>query len=133
MCCFALTRAGPVAQWSEPTAHNGLVGGSSPPGPTTQSDDQRHFPNGRELCAIAGVARGRLVSAMARLDSGGRFCAFVSGLKIPFPGNRDGRGQRPGSKVALLRVKAEHLVLTRPFCGQIAEARYTQSMGQPAP
>src|SRR5579875_3901119 len=25
---------GPVAQWSEPTAHNGLVGGSSPPGPT---------------------------------------------------------------------------------------------------
>jgi hypothetical protein len=29
--------AGPVAQWSEPTAHNGLVGGSSPPGPTTYS------------------------------------------------------------------------------------------------
>ena len=28
-------RAGPVAQWLEPTAHNGLVGGSSPPGPTT--------------------------------------------------------------------------------------------------
>src|SRR5438046_4824517 len=27
--------AGPVAQWLEPTAHNGLVGGSSPPGPTT--------------------------------------------------------------------------------------------------
>ena len=27
-------RAGPVAQWLEPTAHNGLVGGSSPPGPT---------------------------------------------------------------------------------------------------
>jgi hypothetical protein len=25
---------GPVAQWLEPTAHNGLVGGSSPPGPT---------------------------------------------------------------------------------------------------
>ena len=28
---------GPVAQWLEPAAHNGLVGGSSPPGPTTQS------------------------------------------------------------------------------------------------
>src|SRR5262249_36541939 len=28
--------AGPVAQWSEPTAHNGLVGGSSPPGPTSE-------------------------------------------------------------------------------------------------
>src|SRR5262245_58728517 len=27
-------RLGPVAQWLEPTAHNGLVGGSSPPGPT---------------------------------------------------------------------------------------------------
>ena len=26
--------AGPVAQWLEPAAHNGLVGGSSPPGPT---------------------------------------------------------------------------------------------------
>jgi hypothetical protein len=26
--------AGPVAQRLEPTAHNGLVGGSSPPGPT---------------------------------------------------------------------------------------------------
>jgi hypothetical protein len=29
-------RIGPVAQWLEPTAHNGLVGGSNPPGPTTQ-------------------------------------------------------------------------------------------------
>ena len=28
---------GPVAQRLEPTAHNGLVGGSNPPGPTTQS------------------------------------------------------------------------------------------------
>jgi hypothetical protein len=27
-------RQGPVAQWLEPAAHNGLVGGSSPPGPT---------------------------------------------------------------------------------------------------
>ena len=25
---------GPVAQWSEPAAHNGLVGGSSPSRPT---------------------------------------------------------------------------------------------------
>src|SRR5579872_6051910 len=28
------SRPGPVAQWLEPAAHNGLVGGSSPPGPT---------------------------------------------------------------------------------------------------
>gem|GEM_PF-5114661 len=30
-----LTRQGPLAQWLEPTAHNGLVAGSSPAGPTT--------------------------------------------------------------------------------------------------
>jgi hypothetical protein len=30
-------RRGPVAQWSELAAHNRLVGGSSPPGPTTHS------------------------------------------------------------------------------------------------
>src|SRR6516164_3404337 len=31
----ASARIGPVAQWLEPTAHNGLVGGSNPPGPTS--------------------------------------------------------------------------------------------------
>src|SRR6202789_4161430 len=30
------TPAGPVAQWLEPAAHNGLVAGSSPAGPTNQ-------------------------------------------------------------------------------------------------
>jgi hypothetical protein len=29
-----MSRRGPVAQWSELAAHNRLVGGSSPPGPT---------------------------------------------------------------------------------------------------
>ena len=29
--------AGPVAQWLEPAAHNGLVAGSSPAGPTSKS------------------------------------------------------------------------------------------------
>ncbi len=28
--------SGPVAQWLEPTAHNGLVAGSSPAGPTNK-------------------------------------------------------------------------------------------------
>ena len=32
-------RGGPVAQWLEPTAHNGLVGGSNPPGPTNDIND----------------------------------------------------------------------------------------------
>jgi hypothetical protein len=73
-----------------PFAHNGLVGGSSPPGPTTQSGDLRHFPEGCELCAIGGIARGRLVSAMARF-----------GLTSPFlrirlwPQNPVSRQQRP--------------------------------------
>ncbi len=30
------TGRGPVAQWLEPDAHNGLVGGSSPSGPTNK-------------------------------------------------------------------------------------------------
>ena len=34
-CRFAASSAaGPVAQWLEPAAHNGLVAGSSPAGPT---------------------------------------------------------------------------------------------------
>jgi hypothetical protein len=33
--------AGPVAQWLEPAAHNGLVAGSSPAGPTTSMIRQR--------------------------------------------------------------------------------------------
>lgn len=43
--------AGPVAQWLEPAAHNGLVAGSSPAGPTNEStfcaDTKRvtRFPN----------------------------------------------------------------------------------------
>jgi hypothetical protein len=85
------------------------------------------------LCAIGGVVRERSVSEVARLDSGGRFGSFVSRHKNPFPGNRDCRAQRHGSNVALLRVKAKHLVLTRPFCGQVAEASHSQSVGQSAP
>src|SRR6267378_7338259 len=33
--------AGPVAQWLEPAAHNGLVAGSSPAGPTKEISDVR--------------------------------------------------------------------------------------------
>src|ERR1700761_3348187 len=35
--------AGPVAQWLEPAAHNGLVAGSSPAGPTTKLVLQHSF------------------------------------------------------------------------------------------
>ncbi|MEY9302787.1 hypothetical protein ABIF21_007160 [Bradyrhizobium elkanii] len=33
--------AGPVAQWLEPAAHNGLVAGSSPARPTNEINDLR--------------------------------------------------------------------------------------------
>ena len=35
---------GPVAQWLEPAAHNGLVAGSSPAGPTTQFKGSASHP-----------------------------------------------------------------------------------------
>jgi hypothetical protein len=35
---------GPVAQWLEPAAHNGLVAGSSPARPTSHALDQTPFP-----------------------------------------------------------------------------------------
>src|SRR5882724_7767615 len=74
-------RTGPVAQWLEPTAHNGLVGGSSPPGPTTHSCSNRHFsaldtePQLRPLFAgrvdrhLVSVARGTLSEAVSGLCS----------------------------------------------------------------
>ena len=75
--------AGPVAQWLEPTAHNGLVGGSSPPGPTTQSIVCGDFPSLSEKPRIGGVACEGFVSAKRRLDFRGRFEAVVSGLRNP--------------------------------------------------
>src|SRR5471030_1885986 len=39
-----LAKRGPVAQWLEPAAHNGLVAGSSPAGPTTQPADGSGLP-----------------------------------------------------------------------------------------
>jgi hypothetical protein len=36
--------AGPVAQWLEPAAHNGLVAGSSPAGPTSEINILQDIP-----------------------------------------------------------------------------------------
>jgi hypothetical protein len=58
-------RIGPVAQWLEPTAHNGLVGGSNPPGPTTQSRATGEFLAACEIRRIGGVVRERPVSETA--------------------------------------------------------------------
>jgi hypothetical protein len=47
-------RRGPVAQWLEPAAHNGLVGGSNPPGPTNNINVQP-----ARLVSDVEVARNR--------------------------------------------------------------------------
>src|SRR3984893_16855512 len=52
----------PVAQSLEPAAHNGLVGGSNPPGPTTQSRVCGDFPKPRKWSRFGGILRGRVVS-----------------------------------------------------------------------
>ena len=42
-------QVGPVAQWSEPAAHNGLVAGSSPARPTRVPPGMRYGPKGVAL------------------------------------------------------------------------------------
>src|SRR5580704_7679381 len=60
---------GPVAQWLEPAAHNGLVGGSSPPGPTTQS---RRIAFSAGTLGKWGVSAGILCCGKSPLWRSGR-------------------------------------------------------------
>ena len=78
-------RQGPVAQWLEPAAHNGLVGGSSPPGPTTQSHVWGNFPAAGEKPPDGGMRREGLVSVTCDLDLEGGLGALFSGLEFRFP------------------------------------------------
>ena len=71
---------------------------------------------------LAGLLCDRWVSETADPWFGRRIGAFFSGQEIPFPGNGDRSRQRLGSNGELLRPKSEHLVLPRPFGGQIGEA-----------
>jgi hypothetical protein len=52
---------GLVAQWLEPAAHNGLVAGSSPAGPTTQSVKRRPWAYGRHFRAFSLRSAGIVV------------------------------------------------------------------------
>jgi hypothetical protein len=53
------SQKGPVAQWLEPAAHNGLVAGSSPAGPTSlRSRSERRLPR-RSPKGEGGPARPR--------------------------------------------------------------------------
>ena len=57
--------AGPVAQWSEPAAHNRLVAGSSPAGPTINLNDLKQDLR----CQATVLARQRLDRPTANLCS----------------------------------------------------------------
>ena len=57
------------------------------------------------------------------------FWRVVSGLKIPFPGNGDGRRQRLVRMVSYC-AKPEHLVLAGPFSRQVGEADDAHAMGE---
>src|SRR5258705_8003573 len=60
-------------------AHNGLVGGSSPPGPTTQSCATGDFLKVYERPRIGGDLCDGSFSETASLQSAGRFCERVLG------------------------------------------------------
>ncbi len=59
-------------------AHNGLVGGSNPPGPTTPSAAQRDFWVWFERPVFGGAVRGGIVSATRR--SAHHTDDFIGGL-----------------------------------------------------
>src|SRR6266566_1274179 len=79
------------------SGYNGLVGGSSPLGPTTQSRATGDFLKVYERSRIGGDRCDCSFSETASLQSARRFCAFFSGPEIPFPGNGDRERQRFGS------------------------------------
>ncbi len=106
-------------------AHNGLVGGSSPPGPTTQSRVCGNFPAAGEKPPNGGTRRARLLSVTCDLDLEGSLDPLFSGLEFPFPGNGDRGSQRPVRLSCLRGSKAENLALPRPFCRHVAEARHS--------
>src|SRR5689334_14622962 len=84
-------RVGPVAQWLEPTAHNGLVGGSSPPGPTTHSFEPRDFPDTCKWAAIGGLRRWRFVSAETNFTRSGISGELSLWSEFTVPGGRIGK------------------------------------------
>jgi hypothetical protein len=98
---------------------------------TTQSVSNGDFPGFGEKPRIGGLACWCLVSASGQVDSNGHLRAFVSGLKIAFPGNRDRRQAETGSNAALLLGKAKNLMLLGPFGGQVGEASNPHAMRQP--
>ena len=69
--------AGPVAQWLEPAAHNGLVAGSSPAGPTTLR------PSGYAWRSHAGPEGRSVVSGVAERSESEDGRAKAGSLSLP--------------------------------------------------
>src|SRR5262249_28361998 len=75
-------RPGPVAQWLEPAAHNGLVAGSSPAGPTNVLNDlgsgrfertphcQRYCRRLQRPVADRPGSRARVIGMVRAIDNG---------------------------------------------------------------
>ena len=70
-------------------AHNGLVGGSSPPGPTTHSFELGNFPLCVKRPRTGGLCRRCSGLCRDQFRRGGDFGRVVSGLEIRLPGNGD--------------------------------------------
>jgi hypothetical protein len=83
---YRLRGAGPVAQWLEPTAHNGLVAGSSPAGPTTHSRRTAIFRYRYGKRAWRAVFMLGRVSALVSAVVGWLDRRPVSGAGKRFPG-----------------------------------------------
>jgi hypothetical protein len=66
---------------------------------TTQSAVCGDFLKGYERRRIGGDLCVASYAETLSLRSGGRFCAFFSGPRIPFPGNGDRELRRLGSNV----------------------------------
>ena len=81
--------AGPVAQWLEPAAHNGLVAGSSPAGPT--SFQYKYFRRFSFICSRAWFNQIAVRQAKWLVD----FPCSINGAKFDPDRTRTISRQRP--------------------------------------
>ena len=125
------------ANWAVRASETGSTGtaclarSSSPPRSTTQSYSTGDFLKVYERPRMGGDPCDGSFSETESLQSAGRFCAFFSGPKIPFPGKRRPREAETGFECRLRRRKSKHLVLPRPLGGHVGEARHSHATRQP--
>ena len=115
-------QVGPVAQWLEPTAHNGLVAGSSPAGPTTHTRERTRFLKSSKNSLCGELFIGGFVSAETVSRLRAAFAGKISGLEILVPGADFRVGRSPS-------LEAEGLSLSGPFRRHVAKPADSHSMG----